>query len=587
MERKILCFVLSFVWLCLLSIFAPFDSRKHLNQLKLLEKATNINNSRKIKVLDASLEEQFEEYNNLRKVRHSIAYVSAAPKDLKFKVSYLESALRFMKDRIEKVPFISNRQLDDFVFLTNLLRKTRDDLKIYNEQQLDSFLEKLGKWFSLVRKDYLERTKSYHDNCKKRMKNEERKIAELIFDTQQGTICQKATDVLYYYKEFQQGGLGIGSLLHRMSHCFATAISTGKPCLIDDTSFEYDPRNLSLYLKSAMKICPKAKKVSKFSYKIDQSPQIFRDFSLPRVPLHVKDNLQYCVEDVLAWYSGVVLKHGLQISDYIKKSVKNVKKMKKMDKHFAAVHIRSTDKGSEAEILPASSYFRYLETICVLYGNELKSCKKGVNCWIATDSYHNVAEFKKTMSLHGRKDIQLSTLSENSFNNQNYSRFRYIRSSAIQFFQDLNMMVDSELTIGTYTSNTLMYALEVKSVNNQFPSDSTFSLDAMLYNTIPSMTPHAYYVIDCNYVIPAEEDLFFWKLEEYRMWSTDFCSQRNWKADLDINRVFLVSAWQNNRNGFVLVFYNEAANFTGRRFLVPVYNIQKKIQTIDKLNEKS
>ena len=53
-----------------------------------------------------------------------------------------------------------------------------------------------------------------------------------------------------------------------------------------------------------------------------------------------------------------------------------------------------------------------------------------------------------------------------------------------------------------------MYVFEAKSVINQFPSDSTFSIDAMLYNTVPSMTPHIYYVIDCKYIIPVEEDMF-------------------------------------------------------------------------------
>ena len=168
------------------------------------------------------------------------------------------------------------------------------------------------------------------------------------------------------------------------------------------------------------------------------------------------------------------------------------------------LHIRSADKISETEILAASDYLRYLEKICVLHCQDFKSCAINTHCWVVTDSYHNVAEFIRSSKDDFRKKFRKSTLSENSFDHKNFSYYRYSQRSAIQFFQELRLLVDSELAIGMFTSNFFMYVFEAKSANNQFLSDSTFSIDAILYNTIPSMTPHIYYVIDCKYVIPLE-----------------------------------------------------------------------------------
>ena len=209
-----------------------------------------------------------------------------------------------------------------------------------------------------------------------------------------------------------------------------------------------------------MKTCPASKLFQKFSYHIDGPPQTFRDFSLPRVPLYTKKNLQHCMKDVSAWYSGVIMKQTLQFSDFIEKSVQKLNKLKGVSDTFAALHIRSAGKISEAEILAAFDYLRHLEKICVLYGQDFKSCKIGTHCWVATDSYHNVAEFMRSSKDDVRKKFRKSTLSENSFDNKNFSYYRYSQRSAIQLVHDLKLLVDSELAIGTFTSIFLMYVFE-------------------------------------------------------------------------------------------------------------------------------
>ena len=104
----------------------------------------------------------------------------------------------------------------------------------------------------------------------------------------------------------------------------------------------------------------------------------------------------------------------------------------------------------------------------------------------------------------------------------------------------------------------------------------------MLYNTVPSMTPHIYYVIDCKYVIPLEEDMFIWQSEEYFIGSTDFCNQRKWNTIPNLSRVTLLLPWRNDRSGFVPVVFSEATNFGRKFFLVTLFNVRKVVQTVDK-----
>ena len=125
------------------------------------------------------------------------------------------------------------------------------------------------------------------------------------------------------------------------------------------------------------------------------------------------------------------MKHALQVSDFIEKSVQTLKKLKGVSDPFAALHIRSTDKISETEILAASNYLRYLEKICVLYGQDFKSCAISTHCWVATDSYHIVAEFIRSSKDDVQKKFRISTLSENSFDNKNFPYYRYSQRSVI------------------------------------------------------------------------------------------------------------------------------------------------------------
>ena len=128
---------------------------------------------------------------------HSVSFISAAPKDIKYKFSYVKLALKFVKGRIETdSSFVSNEKIGSFFDLYNSFRNIQLNENISTEQTLDSLLDKIGNWFRLVKINYLQESKSYHENCKNKMKDDEQNIAEFIFETQQGSICRNATEVL-------------------------------------------------------------------------------------------------------------------------------------------------------------------------------------------------------------------------------------------------------------------------------------------------------------------------------------------------------------------------------------------------------
>ena len=106
-----------------------------------------------------------------------------------------------------------------------------------------------------------------------------------------------------------QRPLGFGSMMHRICMCVALAIQSNQTCLIDDSVFSYDPGNMRYYFTSLQQ-CQAAYKAKRISY-LDgkkSTPHSLR-YGLRNVPLRVKQHLEYCVEDIQAWYIGVLMKH--------------------------------------------------------------------------------------------------------------------------------------------------------------------------------------------------------------------------------------------------------------------------------------
>ena len=149
----------------------------------------------------------------------------------------------------------------------------------------------------------------------------------------------------------------MGTVLHRIETCLAVGIQIGSPCFVDDTNWQYDSGNLSKYYNDTQ-VCSSAMKRNREKFyslgvKIENAKYVLS------VPLAIKTALDYCHENLAAWYRGVILKHMLHFTASTEQSMtKLLKESRLMDSktpdisQITSVHMRSTDTRSHEKVLP-------------------------------------------------------------------------------------------------------------------------------------------------------------------------------------------------------------------------------------------
>ena len=126
----------------------------------------------------------------------------------------------------------------------------------------------------------------------------------------------------------------------------------------------------------------------------------------------------------------------------------------------------------------------------------------------------------------------------------------------------------SDVAIGTFSSNFLMLAYEIRSVLNPFVSDFTFSLDTQ-YKLSPTARPPIYGLASCDYVFPEQSES---TLAPGQQWNREF--KKTHLAECQNPEVVIIRN-KSERTGLAEV--NFQRNKTKMTFYVPVYALYKLI----------
>ena len=231
--------------------------------------------------------------------------------------------------------------------------------------------------------------------------------------------------------------LGMGSFFHRVSTCIAAAIQVGAPCFIDDREWWYHRGHLQNYFKNS-KICSSEKKknITRIPFVSTDAPRNFSKYVLA-VPEEVKTSLEFCHEDPLVWYRGVILKHMLYLNEFSKQfseKLMNGSGILKTEVNISdiiSVHIRSTDKISEAKLLEPGRYLKTLKYACLVFQH---LCRSNIT-WIATDNRTNLDSFV----LDSQQDINMKNLRTFGLN-VSVKAPRFNTLSLMQILTDLQVL---------------------------------------------------------------------------------------------------------------------------------------------------
>ena len=172
------------------------------------------------------------------------------------------------------------------------------------------------------------------------------------------------------------------------------------------------------------------------------------------------------------------------------------------------------------------------------------------------------------------------TLSTESFNSNNWFQSRFRGSSLLEMITDLSIMANSNLTIGTYSSNFLKYSYEIKSVDDRFATDSIFSVDWPQYQLHPVLNNPSF--IDCNFVLTTEPNEISVRMLAATNSFTKFCPKtcdRNGYNFNFVNRIQVkTDMTQFPRNGFqkIRIARKEIAHID---YWIPSFALQQSMPT--------
>ena len=138
------------------------------------------------------------------------------------------------------------------------------------------------------------------------------------------------------------------------------------PCLLDDSTWIYGPGMFTQEISRTTKLCPEASEREKVIYKgrasgVRQKSYEEKYHTITAVPKDVEQKLRSCHEDIQLWYVGVIMEYILQHTTELEDKLQTIISERtdlSFSTQFLAIHMRSTDKKSEATILEPKVYAR-------------------------------------------------------------------------------------------------------------------------------------------------------------------------------------------------------------------------------------
>ena len=160
-------------------------------------------------------------------------------------------------------------------------------------------------------------------------------------------------------------------------------------------------------------------------------------FEIPE--LGINGNLDQALKIIIP----IVYRFNSEYSSIIDKFIKDIN----LPLHYISLHVRAGDKKTERRLISAQDYLDKAK--------EYSNCH---NVFIATDDYRIFEQIRKD---NPNYTFYTSTSpNEKGYDQDKFvqSSQEYIRQNLIEMFASINIFLNSELLVGTYSSNPGMFA---------------------------------------------------------------------------------------------------------------------------------
>ncbi|XP_063884468.1 alpha-(1,6)-fucosyltransferase-like isoform X2 [Scylla paramamosain] len=267
---------------------------------------------------------------------------------------------------------------------------------------------------------------------------------------------------------------GAASLIHHLVYCIMAAYGSGKTFVLHSRGWRYSPDGWEVLFEPLSHTC-----VNISSGVIDPWPGtneseavMFPDWdrSEPKpahqpmaVPVDIASRLQRFHEMPSAWWVGQFISYMMRIRPEMQQIINQVQMQLNFSHPIVGVHVRRTDKTSEAKLFPIEEYMIHVENY--YQSLDLKS-PLGVpahrRVFLASDQSSLITEAKKKY-----QNYEFLWHKNNAENMQN----RYNLLSFKDFITELYFLAHSDFLVCTFSSNVCRLAYEMmQSVHADAPS---------------------------------------------------------------------------------------------------------------------
>ena len=146
---------------------------------------------------------------------------------------------------------------------------------------------------------------------------------------------------------------------------------------------------------------------------------------------------------------GLIAKNIFRFNDITKKEIEKLKRSLNLPEKYYGFHIRGGDKITESKLIPEIEYMNLLSNYS---NNNIR------DIFVSTDDY---SIFENLVKNYGKKYNfhTLTTYKERGYDQYTFSQLdtENKRSNLIEFFASINILLGSEVCIGSYTSNPSVF----------------------------------------------------------------------------------------------------------------------------------
>jgi glycoprotein 6-alpha-L-fucosyltransferase len=289
-------------------------------------------------------------------------------------------------------------------------------------------------------------------------------ILEKLEHSQNPRICENAKFLICANKSRWNGSpfCGWGCMVHHALYCLMGAFGSNRTLILDEHFFRLNRhfQPLSSTCNHKINDIPEEDVIPHWpeGSNEDQFVQILpydyhgfgqlRQVFPPFLPSDLADRIIRLSADPIVWFVGQFVSYILRPNSRFSKQLDQLP----MDHPGgAAMHVRRTDKDSEAEFVPIDNYIDVLEEHFDITNQVLNK-----SVWIATEDPKVIQDLSERFG--NIKFLSNVSLAESS----QYISNRYEESSVDAIILDVHMLANSDFLVCTMSSNVCRLAYELK-----------------------------------------------------------------------------------------------------------------------------